>query len=66
MVQDDRLFGLDGVQVKFDDERVVCDAGVMLVATLVEGSESSRWRSGWCVCGATGRVRPTQVARWWR
>ena len=36
MVQDDRPAGLDGVQVKFDDERVVCDAGVMLVATLAE------------------------------
>ena len=36
MVQDDRLFGLDGVQVRFDDERVVCDAGVMLVATLAQ------------------------------
>lgn len=36
MVQDDRPVGLDGVRVKFDDERVVCDAGVMLVATLAE------------------------------
>ena len=36
MVQDDRPVGLDGVQVKFDDERVVSDAGVMLVATLAE------------------------------
>ena len=36
MVQDDRPVGLDGVQVKFDDERVVCDAGVMLVETLAE------------------------------
>src|SRR3974390_2444663 len=36
MVQEEGRFGLDGVQVKFDDERVVCDAGVMLVATLVE------------------------------
>ena len=36
MVQDDEPVGLDGVQVKFDDERVVCDAGVMLVATLAE------------------------------
>jgi hypothetical protein len=36
MVQDDGAVGLDGVQVEFDDERVVCDAGVMLVATLAE------------------------------
>ena len=34
MVQDDKPVGLDGVQVEFDDERVVCDAGVTLVATL--------------------------------
>jgi len=34
MVQDDGPVGLDGVRVEFDDERVVCDAGVMLVATL--------------------------------
>ena len=36
MVQDDRPVGLDGVRVRFDDERVVCDAGVVLVATLAE------------------------------
>ena len=34
MVHDDKPVGLDGVQVVFDDERVVSDAGVMLVATL--------------------------------
>jgi len=34
MVHDDRPVGLDGVQVEFDDERVVSDAGVMVVATL--------------------------------
>jgi Transposase DDE domain group 1 len=36
MVQDVEAVGLDGVRVKFDDERVVCDAGVMLVATLAQ------------------------------
>src|SRR3954451_6799406 len=36
MVQDDEAVGLDGLQVEFDDERVVSDAGVMLVATLAE------------------------------
>src|SRR3954466_1330527 len=36
MVQDDESVGLDGVQVEFDDQRVVCDAGVALVATLAE------------------------------
>jgi len=32
MVQDDGPVGLDGVRVKFDDERVVFDAGLMLAA----------------------------------
>ena len=36
MVQDDKPVGLDGVQVRFDDERVVSDAGVMLVATVAQ------------------------------
>jgi hypothetical protein len=34
MVQDDGPIGLDGVQVVFDDRRVVSDAGIVLVATL--------------------------------
>ena len=34
MVQDDEPLGLDGVGVVFDDDRVVCDAGIALVATL--------------------------------
>ncbi|MGO9320069.1 MAG: hypothetical protein ACLQBY_04585, partial [Solirubrobacteraceae bacterium] len=34
MVQDDEPVGLDGVRVVFDDDRVVCDAGVTLIATL--------------------------------
>jgi hypothetical protein len=34
MVQDDGPVGLDSVEVVFDDERVVSDAGLMLVATL--------------------------------
>src|SRR4051812_12591508 len=34
MVQDDGPVGLDGVRVEFDDERVVSDAGLMLVAML--------------------------------
>ena len=35
MVHDDGPVGLDGVEVKFDDERVVSDAGVLVLATLV-------------------------------
>jgi Transposase DDE domain group 1 len=34
MVNDERAVGVDGVGVVFDDERVVSDAGVALVATL--------------------------------
>jgi hypothetical protein len=46
MVQDDGPVGLDGVQVKFDDERVVSDAGLMLLATLAArlGIEQSAQR----------------------
>jgi Transposase DDE domain group 1 len=36
MVQDDGPVGLDGVRVAFDDDRVVSDAGVVLVAMLAE------------------------------
>src|SRR3954462_6583984 len=36
VVHDDTAVGLDGVRVEFDDERVVSDAGVMVVATLAE------------------------------
>src|SRR5881392_3993093 len=36
MVHDDTAVGLDGLQVEFDDERVVCDAGIALVATLAQ------------------------------
>jgi hypothetical protein len=35
MVQDEGAVGLDGLVVGFDDERVVCDAGIALVAILV-------------------------------
>lgn len=35
MVQDDEAVGLDAAEVVFDDERVVSDAGIVLVATLV-------------------------------
>jgi hypothetical protein len=34
VVHDDKPVGLDGTRVAFDDERVVCDAGVVVVATL--------------------------------
>ena len=36
MVDDVGPVGLDGVEVAFDDERVVSDAGIMLAATLAE------------------------------
>ncbi len=36
MVHDHAPGGLDRVEVSFDDERVVSDAGIALVATLVE------------------------------
>ena len=36
MVHDDEPVGLNGLKVEFDDERAVCDAGVLLVATLAQ------------------------------
>src|ERR1700758_5079874 len=36
VVHDDGAVGLDGLDVVFDDERVVSDAGIVLVATLAE------------------------------
>ncbi len=36
MVHDDEPVGLNALQVEFDDERVVSEAGVMLVATLAQ------------------------------
>jgi hypothetical protein len=36
MVHDDGPVGLDGVLVRFDDDRVVSDAGIALVATLAD------------------------------
>jgi hypothetical protein len=36
MVQDDGPVGLDGMRVEFDDERVVSDAGIALLATLAD------------------------------
>ncbi len=36
MVHDDTAVGLDGLTVEFDDERVVSDAGIVLVATAAQ------------------------------
>ena len=36
VVHDDAAVGLDGLDVVFDDERVVSDAGIVLVATLAD------------------------------
>ena len=51
MVHDDEAVGLDGLGVVFDDERVVSDAGIVLVATLAErlGIEDLA-RVVWCGC----------------
>src|SRR6202521_1731572 len=48
MVNDERAVGVDGVGVVFDDERVVSDAGVALVATLA-GRLGVEDRVGRCV-----------------
>jgi hypothetical protein len=36
VVHDDGRVGLDGVEVRFDDERAVADAGIVLAATLAD------------------------------
>jgi hypothetical protein len=36
MVQDDGSAGLDRVEVVFDDQRAVSDAGIVLVVTLAQ------------------------------
>jgi hypothetical protein len=51
-VDDGGPVGLDGVQVAFDDERVVSDAGIMLAATLAERLQIEGSRR--CL-GASGR-----------
>ena len=63
MVQDDGAVGLDGVRVAFDDERVVCDAVIALVATVAQRLGVEALAAGWWGCGATGREPPTRGAR---
>ncbi len=52
MVQDDKPVGLDGVQVVFDDERAVSDAGMMLVSTLAKRLDLEALAGEWV------RLRP--------
>ena len=62
MVQGDGPVGLDRVEVVFDDQRAVSDAGIVL---------SRRWRSGWgsrrsrrvSCASASGSGRPMPGAR---
>jgi len=63
VVQDDKPVGPDGVQVEFDDERAVCDAGIMLVATLALRLGIEALAVIWCGCAATGRGPRTRGAR---
>ena len=63
MVQDDKPVGLDGVQVEFDDERIVCDAGIALVATLALRLGIEALAGDLCGCVATGQGWPTLGAR---
>ena len=57
MVHDDGPVGLDGLKVEFDDERVVSDAGVMLVATLAQrlGIEALAGQAGAAAARSAGR-----------
>ena len=63
MVQDDGPVGLDGVQVKFDDERVVSDAGMMLVATLAARLGIEELAQRFVRLRPSGPGRATRAAR---
>jgi hypothetical protein len=63
MVNDEQAVGVDGVRVVFDDERVVSDAGVVLVATLAGRLGVEGWSASMCVCGGIDRGRRTRGGR---
>jgi hypothetical protein len=54
VVDDGGPVGLDGVQVAFDDERVVSDAGIMLAATLAERLDMEGLVDSWVRLGVRG------------
>ena len=54
MVDDGGPVGLDGVEVAFDDERVVSDAGIMLAATLAERLQIEDLVDAWVRLGVRG------------
>ncbi len=54
MVDDGGPVGLDAVQVAFDDERVVSDAGVVLAATLAERLQIEELVDDWVRLGVRG------------
>ena len=62
MVHDDKPIGLNRVEVVFDDERVVSDAGVMLVATLA-GRLGVELLAGDLVRLRPGRPGPANAGR---
>ncbi len=59
MVQDDGPVGLDGLQVKLHDERVVSDAGVMLLRD-VGDTLADRGAGGWAGAPAARAARRGQ------
>lgn len=54
MVDDGGPVGLEAVQVAFDDERVVSDAGIMLAATLAERLQIEELVDDWVRLGVRG------------
>jgi hypothetical protein len=63
MVHDDGPVGLEGVRVRFDDERVVSDAGIAVGRHSRRGWALRRLPSVSCGCVATGPGRATWGAR---
>jgi hypothetical protein len=47
---------LDAVKVTCDDERAVCNAGVLLVATLAKRLGLEQWLARACVWASSGRA----------
>ena len=63
MVNDEQAVGVDSVRVVFDDERVVSDAGIALVATLAGRLGIEGLVAGSCGYGVTDRERPMRAGR---
>jgi hypothetical protein len=56
-IHDDEPVGPNGGKVKFDDERLVADAGGLSSRRSPDDWGLRRWPASWCGCDGTGRAR---------